>query len=371
MKATFNRKALLDAFSMVSSVVPTRSPKPILQNVKMSVGADGCTLVATDLEVGVRRRVLGAIVIDDGDVILPTARFGSMLKTSSDEEISIETGDDGILVRAGRSKFKLGMEDPALFPDVPDFNAGCYAVLVDSDLRSLIRKTNYACDLNATRYALGGALIERSDDSLTFVATDGRRLAKATVSAEYVGSDGWTQQAIVPLKALKLISNATPEDNTQVHVGVKTGVAVMVRTEDAVVYSRLLEGRFPDYTRVFPPSPSYKVPLNVAALRVAVDQASILTSEESRGVEFNFGSDELKLSTNAADVGQADVRLPYAAPIDGMDVSLVMDPKFVGDLLRAEDQDAEIVVELVGASNAVVFRAGDRCVSIVMPIQKS
>lgn len=371
MKAAFNRKSLLEAFASVSTIVPSRSPKPILMNVKMSIDADDCTLTGTDLEVGIRRRVMGSHSDADGDVILPAARFGSILKTSSDDEIVVETSADGLLVRAGRSKFKLPLEDPALYPVVPDFDAESYAVLLDSDLRMLIRRTSYACDLEASaRYALGGALMEAGGGELTFVATDGRRLAKASIPAEYVGDVKWTPNTIIPLKALKLINNATPGDGAQVHLGVKTGTAVVVRTEDSVVYSRLLEGRLPAYSQVFPPSPAFKVPINVARLRMAVDQASILTSEESRGVTFGFGADVLRLTTSAADVGSADVQMPYNTSIDGLDVSPVMDPRYVGDVLRAADQESDVVVELVDAGSAVVLRSGDRCMNVIMPITK-
>ena len=152
MKALCNRDGLLAALGMVSGVVPARSPKPILQNVKLVVDAeDGSTLMATDLEVGIRYRVLGIKVDQPGAVILPTARIGQILRTSNDDELAIETEGDHLIVRGLRSEFSLNLEDPDLFPEVPDFGAQTYHSVAASDLRKLIRRTIFATDVESTR----------------------------------------------------------------------------------------------------------------------------------------------------------------------------------------------------------------------------
>ena len=124
MRALCNREALLTAFGMVSGVVPARSPKPILQNVKLIAEADeGSVLMGTDLEVGIRHRVLGVKVEQPGSVILPTAQIGSILRTSTDVELAIETDDERLVIRGLHSEFTLPVEDANLFPEVPDFAA--------------------------------------------------------------------------------------------------------------------------------------------------------------------------------------------------------------------------------------------------------
>src|SRR6516164_10494468 len=105
MRALCNREGLLTAFGMVSGVVPARSPKPILQNLKLVADPDeGSTLMATDLEVGIRHRVLGMKVEQPGAVILPTARFGSILRTSPDQELFLEADADHLVVRGLHSE---------------------------------------------------------------------------------------------------------------------------------------------------------------------------------------------------------------------------------------------------------------------------
>ena len=118
MRALCNREALLTAFGMVSGVVPARSPKPILQNVKLIAEADeGSVLMGTDLEVGIRHRVLGVKVEQPGSVILPTVQIGSILRTSTDSELTIDTNDERLVVRGLHSEFTLPVEDANLFPE--------------------------------------------------------------------------------------------------------------------------------------------------------------------------------------------------------------------------------------------------------------
>src|SRR5690349_5141105 len=104
---TLTTKTLLSAFGAASSVVPTRSPKPILQNVKLTVGPEGSVLMATDLEIGLRQTLAGVTVDSPTAVILPTARMGSILRTVADAELEFEAEDDKLIVRGERAEFKL------------------------------------------------------------------------------------------------------------------------------------------------------------------------------------------------------------------------------------------------------------------------
>ena len=185
MRALCNREGLLTAFGLVSGVVPARSPKPILQNVKLIADADeGSVLMGTDLEVGIRHRVLGVKVEQPGAVILPTSQVGSILRTSSDAELAIEAEDDRLVIRGLHSEFTLPVEDASLFPEVPDFAATSYHVVAAADLKKLIRRTIFATDVESTRYALGGVLVELTAESIAMVGTDGRRLARMSAPAD-------------------------------------------------------------------------------------------------------------------------------------------------------------------------------------------
>ena len=371
MKALCDREELLGAFGMVSGVVPARSPKPILQNIKLVADPDeGSILMATDLEVGIRHRVLGMKVESAGAVILPTQRISSILRTSNDEELALETEGDQLVVRGLHSEFKLPSDDPDLYPEVPDFAATSYHEVAAADLRKLIRRTMFATDTESTRYALGGVLVELTADSITMVGTDGRRLAKMSAPAEAKnGAVAPTGNPVVPVKALKLIERNLADDDPPVHLYIQSGAAILVRTDRAVIYSRLVEGRFPRYQDVFPTNVEVKVHFaEVSPLRLAVEQASIVTSEESRGVDFQFGNGVLKLSSQAADVGSSHIDLPIS--YDGKVVEITFDPRYLTDALRNLDDSSAITAELIDSKNAAVFKTEDQYTYVVMPLTR-
>ena len=177
MKVTCDREQLLAAFQTAAAVAPARSPKPILQNVKLEVAENSAIILATDLEVGVRTVVSGVDVQVGGAAVLPVARFGSILRESSDERLRIETDAQATIVRGERSEFRLPAENPQEFPAVTDFAETKYHQLPTRLLKELIRRTAFATDNESSRYALGGVLLEFAADKITGVGTDGRRLA--------------------------------------------------------------------------------------------------------------------------------------------------------------------------------------------------
>lgn len=370
MKALCNREGLLSAFGMVSGVVPARSPKPILQNVKLVADPEeGSILMATDLEVGIRHRVLGVKVDQPGSVILPTGRFNQILRSTRDAELNLEVVNDELLIKGLRAEFKLPGEDPSLYPEVPDFAATSFHVVSAADLRKLIRRTIFATDVESTRYALGGVLVELTPESITMVGTDGRRLARMVASAESENNaPNPPGNPVVPVKALKLIERNLDDSDPPVHIAIQGTSAVLVRTERAVIYSRLVEGRFPRYQDVFPANVEVKIKINTGELRLAVEQASIVTSEESRGVDFSFGNGVLRLSSQAADVGSSFVELPI--PYEGKPVEITFDPRYLTDALKTLDDESEITAELIDSKNAAVFKTEDGYTYVVMPLMR-
>jgi DNA polymerase-3 subunit beta len=370
MKALCDREGLLAAFGMVSGVVPARSPKPILQNIKLVADPDaGSILMATDLEVGIRYRVLGVKVDQPGAVILPTLRIGSILRTSLDDELAIETDNDHLIVRGLHSEWKLPSEDPELFPETPDFSSASYFEVGAADLKRLIRRTVFATDLESTRYALGGVLFELSPERITMVGTDGRRLAKASAEARAEGTMAPpASQPVVPVKALKLIERNLGDDDPPVHLVLQGNSAILIRTDHAVIYSRLVEGRFPRYQDVFPTSVEVKVPLEAGPLLLAVEQASIVTSEESRGVDFTFTEGLLKLASQTADVGSSHVELPI--DYQGKTLEITFDPRYLGDALKTLDETTRITAELIDYRSAAVFKTDDHYTYVVMPLTR-
>ncbi len=372
MKITCQRERFLSAFQTAASVAPTRSPKPILQNVKLEADAEKATLIATDLEVGIRIEAAGIDVETPGSCVLPVGRFGSILRESSDEKIRIETDGQGTVIRGERSEFRLPAENPAEFPNVASFNDEKYFETSARLFREMIRRTAFATDNESSRYALGGVLLEFAEKSLTAVSTDGRRLAKMEGPGQSLG--GFEQAAaagaapIVPTRSMQLIERALSDGDSEIQIATRDN-DVLVRSPRATIYSRLVEGRFPRWRDVFPMrSDAAKIELSVGPFHSAVRQAMIVTSEESRGVEFQFADGTLTLAARAADAGQSHVELPIT--YDGPKIAIMLDPRYVSEFLRVLDADKTVTFDVKDGDAAGVFTTDDGYGYVVMPLAR-
>lgn len=370
MKISCDREQLLHAFQTVATVVPSRSPKPILQNVKLEVTAEKATLLATDLEVGIRHDVEGVEIQSPGAAVLSVTRFGSILRESSDQTLHLECDSTGIIIRGERSKFHLPAENPMEFPQVTKFEEESYYEVPARLLRELIRRTVFATDNESSRYALGGIKLEFDEAAVTAIGTDGRRLAKMTGPVVRTGQPQDTDQTtIVPTRAMNLIERAVAPSDSEVRVTVK-GNEFLVHSVRATISARLLEGRFPEWRKVFPEGGGNVISIDLAAggTLSAVRQAAIVTSEESRGVDFTFGDGMLVLSGRAAEVGQSRIELPIG--YDGQELTLTLDPRFVADFLKVLDAERIFTFEAKDAESAAVCKTDDGYGYVIMPLSR-
>ncbi len=368
MKATCHRESLLSAFQMVSGVVPARSPKPILLNVKMIAKKDGVTLLATDLEVGIRCKVDGVEVASVGEIVLPTARMIAIMRESSDDVFEIHCVEGKTYIRGGRSRFQLPAESPNEFPEVPDFVEEKYHKVAGVLLRTMIRRTVFATDVESTRYALNGLLVELEGNRISLVGTDGRRLAVMRGTGVAVGGHNTKDfTPVVPSKAMNLLDRTLQSDDEEIELALQPN-KMLVKTQRAVISSRLVEGRFPRYQEVFPSRSEVTVPLNVKDLLQAVRQAAIVTSDESRGVDFAFAEGKLTLAAQSAEVGQSQVELPVS--YDAKDIMITFDPRYLVDMLRVLNEEATVTLDLIDHQSAAVFRTDDGYSYVVMPLTR-
>jgi len=368
MKALFDREALHTAFQLVSSVVPARSPKVILQNVKLSATKDQVVLVATDMEVvGIRLDVRGVKVEEQGEALLPTGRLMSILRESMDEEIRVEADASSCLIKGQYSEFELPGEDPQQYPDVPSFDSSNYHQIQGGVLKEMIGRTVFATAQENARYALTGVLWEVNPEKVRLVATDGRRLAVSDGIGIMHGKHATSGTPVVPTKAMSLLERnlSDPEEQVLVNIGANE---VLFKTSRAVIYGRLVEGRYPPYKEVFPKKTSVKVRLKVASFLSAVKQAAVLTDEESRGIDCSFSKGNVTLKSRVPDKGRAKVEMPIE--FEGKGVDITFDPRFVVDMLRVLDPESEATLELVDANSPALFKSGDDYSYIVMPLTR-
>ncbi len=368
MKVVCHREGLLAACQIAGAATATRDLKPILRNLKAIVKEDRCTLMATDLELGIRLEVRGVKVEEPGEALLPTSRMISILRESVDEEMTLDAGPEKCIVRGQANEFEMPGEDPSAFPDIPSFTEEKYHEFSGTNLRELIHRTIFAvATAEHSKFgATTGVLWELDGDQATLVATDGRRLALAKGECKAFGGHTTSGQSpVVSAKAMSLLERSISDPDEAIRISFRPN-EVLMKTEKAMVYSRLVEGRFPNYRQALPQKLPIKVPLVVGPFMAAVRQAAIMTDEESKRVIFGFDKKKLTLRAHGTESGRSRVELPLE--FDGKAIEISFDPKFVLDMLKMLEPDTALTLELNDSNTPGVFRLDPNYLYVVVPL---
>jgi DNA polymerase III subunit beta len=369
MKITIQREPFLHAFQTAALVAPVRSPKTILQNIKLAASGKSVSLSATDTDIGIKLTLDDVQVDAPGEAVIPVNRLGAILRESTDESLVITADDRKVVIKGRHSRFELQGQNPAEFPDVSAVAEGSSLEIAASRMKDLIRKTLFATDAESSRYALSGVLLEASDDQITAVGTDGRRLARIGVRINGSGSQKESvSSAIVPSRAMQILERIVPDNDSGVQLFI-TSNSLAVRFDNNVFTTRLLEGRFPRWRDVIPTrSDSLKIDLPVGPLNSAVRQASIVANEESRGIDLTFGEGNLVISNNTAEVGQSRVELPVA--YNEAPVSITLDFRYVLDFLKVLPPESTFTFDVADSSKAAYCETADGYGYVIMPLSR-
>ncbi len=365
MKVICNRGVLLEALTVVGSVVAARTPKPVLQCVKLSAVGNELTLSATDLEVAVRYRDNQVEVHTPGDILVQADKLRDIVRESIDDTLSIEVSGERAEIKGADSVFRIPTQPNEGFPDiVSDTSANDFEV-PGGMLKQLIAQTIFAAAKANTRYAYNGVLLHIKGKLLTFVSTDGHRLAQAKgelSSAAKGDKDGL--RAIIPVKTLNLIDRLI--DNPEEPVGfVVRENQVIVHTPSATLTSTLVEGQFPPFEDVIPKDADRKLVASTADLLSAIRRASLVNTEESKGVRLSFSKTGLVISSQSPVAGESTVN--FACKYDGPEFEIGFNPTYFVDALRVVDTD-EISLELTAANRPGLLRGGPNFLYVIMPV---
>jgi DNA polymerase-3 subunit beta len=327
-------------------------------------GPQSAILLATDLELGIRYRISGVESDSTGSMVLPLAEAVSILRELSDTQVKIRDVDGGVIIEGSASRFELATPDAQNFPDVPSLDEEQGHRVKAGVLLNMIRRTVFSCASENSRYALHSVLVEFEEKRGKFVATDSKRMAVMPGAFELAGDvpeGNW----LLPPKALQLVTRVLQDPEEDVQLILRENDATF-RTNKLMLYTRLVDGRFPKYQDVFPPEAIRRVPLPVGPFHAVLRQSRILTNVDSRGVDLRFADGTLTLQSRSAQLGQSEVTMPIGYNDDPIEVTY--DPQLVIDALKVLEPEEEIVLELFDNRRASVFRARDDYAYVVMPL---
>ncbi|RED18461.1 DNA polymerase III subunit beta [Pontivivens insulae] len=371
MKVSIERSALLKAMSRAQSVVERRNTIPILANVLIEAEGNSLSFRATDLDIE---------VVDKTDAMVEVAGATTVsahmlhdivrkLPDGSTVQLSEDMAAGRIEIRAGRSNFSLATLPREDFPIMAsaeyDCNFGAKAAL----LRRLFDKAKFAISTEETRYYLNGIYLHSATASggqmLRAVATDGHRLA--CIDADLPDGADSIPGVIVPRKTVTELLKLLSDDDADIAVSVSE-TKIRFATPDITLTSKVIDGSFPDYTRVIPQSNVKRLEVDAAEFAQAVDRVSTVSSERSRAVKLALDEDRLVLSVNAPDSGAADEELAVAYGDERLEIGF--NAKYLLEI--ASQVDRENAVFMFNSSgDPTLMREGndESAVYVVMPMR--
>lgn len=368
MKTRLPRQELLDALTAVAAVASGRTTKPILGCVKLDTQGERIELSATDGEAALRVGVGSFAVEEAGDVVVAADRLLAIVREMPDAEVLLESDQRHCVVRGAGSEFRIFVHPPADFPAVPEFDDEPDMVMDGRQLWRMIGLTLYAAARETSRYAINGVLWEKRGKKLFLVATDGRRLARA--GGAVVESTSGDFDAIVPAKALTVFERvfAPSRDQQQWTVAVNlTPNQVLVRSGDRMLSTVLVEGNFPKYQDVIPKEGDKKARIDRLELHGAIKRAALLTSDEARAVRLAFDKEQLVITAQSPEQGEARVELPIEYSGDRVEIGF--NPVFMNDALKALTCE-HVTIELQDSFRPGTLSGDDKSefLYVVMPV---
>ena len=360
------RDTLLAPLQSVSGIVERRHTLPILSNVLLEKKGDRLTLLATDIEIQITTTTQGAGGDGDGAVTVGARKLQEILRSLPDTtEVSLLLEDKRLQVRGGKSRFSLQTLPADDFPRMTISEGETKQFSISQKaFRQLLAKTQYAMAAQDVRYYLNGLLLLVEGTELRAVATDGHRLAFASVAIE---TELPRQEMILPRKTVLELNRLLVDTDDALNITL-TSNQVRFAFGSVVLVSKLIAGKFPDYERVVPATLKNHMKVGRQTLMQAMQRAAILTNEKFRGVRVVLGDNSLKLI--AANAEQEEAQEEIEVDYNGDIIDVGFNVGYLLDVLNNVHAD-EIQWSFNDANSSalITLPGNDRFKYVVMPMR--
>ena len=365
MKITLLRSALNEAVGQISKAVSPRPPIPILGGIKLEADSSGMSLTASDTDISIRSFI--PALLDDqvavnveraGSVVLQAKFFAEIVRKLPTEEIHLEVHDRfQTTIVSGATEIQLVGFDPEEFPVLPSVREDRVFSLPGSLLKDLIRQTSFAVSTNESTPILTGVHWQLQDGVLRATATDRHRLAS---SVAQTGADPSVQfsDVVISGRTLNELVKIIPDQDAVVDVVVDDS-QVLFRLDNVLFFARVLDGAYPDTSRIIPRTFKTEFTLPAAAFADAIERAYLLSREEKTNIVrlSTLEDGRIELNSSSSEIGRVTETLQTSG-ITGEPLRISFNSKYFIDALRVIEAD-EIFLGFNGPMSPVVLRPGD------------
>jgi len=373
MKFKINQDHFSNGLQQVLNVVASRSTMPILSNVLIEAEEGHISLTTTNLDLGIRCRIK-AEVTDTGSITLPVRKLATIVKELPVNEVFLETSEKNqAKITSGGSLFKIMGISSEEFPPLPSFENRKVFELSQDEIVNMLKSVSYAQSTDENRYILNGVYFNFSDEKLTLVATDGRRLGLTgldlPVSEENTGSLILPAKTVAELERLmgkgEKVNIAFNDRQAAFEIGLdEAGDSGLV--DHLYLVSKIVEGNYPNYRQVIPKETEHRVKIERELMLECVHRAALVTSDKSNSVKIKVSKNLLEISGQSSEYGESHESMAIA--YDGPEVQVAFNPQFLMEPLKALNKD-EVFFEFKDELSPGLFKTLDNFICVIMPLR--
>jgi DNA polymerase-3 subunit beta len=365
MNFTITRQNLHNGLAAVSASIPSKTTLPVLSNILFEATGEGVWMSGTDLDVAVRVKAL-ADVKEEGSLTAPGKKLQEITRELPDQPVEVTTRGDQIELRCGRSHFKLNGLPADEFPTLAEVDFSEGVSVPGKDLNRLIHHTSFAVSTEESRPILNGVLWELRDGEMKMVATNGHRLARMGVKVASTGTP--SADFIVPPAALSQVQRLFKDDDT-LEVA-RSGNHLGFRADSTEIYTRLIEGTYPNYDQVIPRDNDKVAIIDKKLLESAVRRMAVVASDQTHRIRMKFEPGRVHLNVLTPDLGEGHDELEVG--YEGEELEIGFNANYLLEVLRHIPSDEVKVAFKAPERAATIEPAGDDPVDylcLVMPLR--
>ena len=363
MKIKIEKESFVNAIQIVQNIVSTKSALPILANMLLEAQQNSLRLITTDLDIGISC-VIPVDIQEPGIITIPAKRFGDIIKELPAEFVSINTKKNNlVIIETELCQFKIMGLSNEEFPKLPELKDREVIKLEQLSLKQMLTLTSFAVSFDETRYILNGILFKINKNTLSLVATDGKRLA--IIEKKLKQDTNKDICIIVPIKTIHELGRNLKDDGELSLVLADN--QVLFDMGSVTIISRLIEGEFPDYQQVIPSTPENKIRIQREQFLLAIRRAALLSTPDYQAVKLEAFKNRLVVSKSTPDIGESleELSVEYGCK----EMMIGFNPNYLIDVLK-NLQDDMVEFELTDSEKPGVIRT-DGYVYIVLPMRLS
>lgn len=379
MKFSILRNRLIESVQDVSKAITSKTTIPILTGIKITAQEEGITFTGSDSDISIESFVPKeedgdeiAVIQQTGGIVLQAKIFGELVKKLPMDIVEIEVANQfQTIIRSGKSNFNLNGLDAEEYPHLPQITEDKVIRIPADILKNLIRQTVFAVSTAETRPILTGVNWNIKGSRLNCIATDSHRLAQRTAEIETAADAEYN--IVIPGKSLNELNKILPDSNEPVEI-VITDNQVLFKAKHLLFFSRLLEGNYPDTSRLIPTDGKTEIVVNTKEFLQAIDRASLLAKEGQNAnvVKLSSVTDipgTIEITSNSPEIGKVTDRVNCKS-IEGEELKISFSSKYMMEALRALE-GTEITIRFTGAMRPLIIRPvhDDTTLQLILPVR--